>query len=500
MLSKRLQLLVLKIELLIERINSKIPRFLRITKVSILITVIATFFATSYVYAADVIRYQDVEDSNLDEWNGAYLLTTMSHFDKALSDPEEGTGAVSNVNSLIETTYRSTAQVSAVGEVYATLEDAKLIQPAYAQTPGFRTLSPIRELWKVTRNLSLSLVIIVGLVLAVMILLRVQSGQGYVNILNSSGKLVLTVIMILFSFGIAGLSIDLANVSTRFIVDTVVSNGTLFKDSVRMNPRTQFPYQIEVDGQVVAQKGEYNVFRLVGSIVNYETWLGARDCRPGEDSYEGFDGTPYAGKCPISISDIVAKPTLIPVLDVGLDVLGGSLGDVTLDVIVRVLVLIVVIKIFIALIMAFAKIILRTITAPLEFLFYPISGSNSFMSWFRSILASALTFPAAMALILLGAILSHQTDPPFNVQDTLSGIDRAPELLLHSVSVDATSGFSYLGGIIGVGIISFIPSVAKVLEQLFKVETTPAVAAAGEELRKAAARIPIVGGLVGSLG
>lgn len=86
-----------------------------------------------------------------------------------------------------------------------------LIPEAYAQGFGFKAVEPIQNLWKAFRNMSYALLVIVILAMAFMIMFRVKiSPQIVISVQSALPRLVGILILITFSYAIAGFLIDIS--------------------------------------------------------------------------------------------------------------------------------------------------------------------------------------------------------------------------------------------------------------------------------------------------
>jgi len=241
---------------------------------------------------------------------------------------------------------------------------------------------------------------------------------------------------------------------------------------------------------------DLNVFRLVSQIVQFESW-GDRPCGSDEDSPKEWVGTSKEGRCPMRVQDIIATPTNISVLDWSLEILGSGIGQFSIELILKVFILMTVMKVFFALVQALVMLFLRTIVAPFVFLTIPLSGFSVVSDWAKGMLSHALVFPVALAMILIAAFLAIVPNAPFYISEGLGqdGFQYAPEMLAHSIR--SGSSFNFLGRIAAVVIIAQIPNVQKLIEQSMKIPQSQDFAAqAGQQLKYAANKIPIVGSIV----
>lgn len=121
-------------------------------------------------------------------------------------------GAIGIANNMINSIY---ASPPASGVQYlAQIKNNFLGKPAYAEENdqngiGYRGLQPILPLWKFFRNFVYSIMSIYLIILGIMIMLRVKiSPQAVINIQNSIPRVITTLVLVTFSYAIAGLLID----------------------------------------------------------------------------------------------------------------------------------------------------------------------------------------------------------------------------------------------------------------------------------------------------
>lgn len=107
----------------------------------------------------------------------------------------------------------------------------KIVPEAQAQGFGFSAGNPVLGLWRVARNTTYLLLIIVIVVMAFMIMFRVKiSPQTVITIQSALPKLILTLILITFSYAIAGFLIDIMYVVMGLIATLLSSGGAGVSD------------------------------------------------------------------------------------------------------------------------------------------------------------------------------------------------------------------------------------------------------------------------------
>src|SRR4030065_370530 len=117
--------------------------------------------------------------------------------------------------------------VSAVGMVLRGASKIHLVPEASAQGFVFRYgANTVLTLWKVTRNIAFSFLVLVVVVMAFMIMFRVKiSPQAVVTLQSALPKIVMGIIFIALSYAIAGLLIDLMYVVIGIIALIINSSG-----------------------------------------------------------------------------------------------------------------------------------------------------------------------------------------------------------------------------------------------------------------------------------
>jgi hypothetical protein len=504
----RVKHLYYKLELLRAKINRKLPRILRFTKVGLLTTFASLVIATglSTVYAQEQIPNLGSWVGREESYNGLIpqIIYTFGDITQGTTEVVDADSGVVEIkgsllvasNDLIVNTYENTDQLSGIDYMAETLEDAGVVQKVEAQAPGAVTFKPVLEIWKVVRNVSLGFVVLIGLVLAVMILLRVRQGQGYVTILNALPKIIIAVLLILFSYSIAGFIVDLSNVAEKTGVSLFFNDKFLSQTEYldRLPSETPNYYPANIFGPMgqdeIKEKYDYeedniqdfNIFRLISVFTEYKTW-GSVDCEEG------------GGTCPLSVRDIIRSPTNIGLIDTGLDLVEKVPAEELLGLIITIVIITGVLKVFFALIENFTKMILYTIFAPVVFLFYPLSPGVA-MSWFRYFLASSLLFPAAFLMMFLAAIIMGYPKAPWYTQETgteIAGI--APNLLVYSTNVSENGEVNYLTRMVAIMIVLMIPILPQYIMQALKVTENMMYEGAKQSVKNIASKIPFIGGM-----
>jgi len=505
---KRIYRIYLKLELIFVTINSKLPTILRITKFGLITTCISFIIASCF----SVVH---AKDTNLGIWIDSQLPLTVKAANNIVSGKvvyyeQQGYYEIKGsllvaANNLIVDVYNNTDQVSGSTYIADTLNSAGISQPVYAQATGYRTFQPVLNVWRIMRNIALGLIILIGLILSTMILLRVKQGQGYVTILSALPKLLITVILIILSYSISGLLIDVGNIGEKVVLSLFYKADFIepvFYNAQSTDPnRASYPANIygslnlaePEKSTLESHQEDFNVFRLLSRFTDFETW-GEVPCGEREQPDWYADQATSPDMCPLRAVDIIRSPTNIPTLDRGLDIATDLPVEDLLKLILTIVIITGVLKIFFSLVSSFAKIIIYTIFAPIVFLLLPVSV-NAVSGWLRYFLASSLVFPIAFMMMFLAAIIVGDPHAPWftrEAQFPVAGF--APNLLVYSTAT-SDKGVPYLTKIIGLLIVMMIPFLEKYLMEVLRVPENMMLSGAKESIKGVVSKIPILGGI-----
>jgi len=272
-----------------------------------------------------------------------------------------GSGALAASGRLVASLYAS-PPVSGVNYFASEIRKFNPVQPAYAQTGiGYDILSPVQELWGAFRNIAYVGFVIVFVIMGFMIMFRAHiSPQAVATVQDSIPRIVVALILVTFSYAIAGLMIDVMfvflNVAIRAIPTNLLPTGAadyVFKNSV---------------------------FTVI-----LHSWK------------EIF--TNVADAISKLIGDIVSLP-------MHLDTIISFLGGGIVGIIVGIAVLFIMFRVFLMLLMAYVMIIILTMVAPFFFLIQALPGNNGAKEWFKQMAANIAVFPTVALMFIFAGILS----------------------------------------------------------------------------------------------
>ncbi len=229
------------------------------------------------------------------------------------------------------------------------------VQPAYAQGYGFDQLSVVQTLWKATRNMAYLIMVILLVASGFLIMFRVKiNPQAVVSLQTMIPKLIITMLLVTFSFAIAGLVIDLIYVVIAAVLAFLATGNVIHP----------------------------------ANLGNAISW---------------FTSSSYTGLVTYFI-----LPWIIAILFAGTILNALTLG---LGTLVSIIFLVFAIflawslfKIWWMLVKAQITLIFLIVIGPLQIMLDLIPGQSGFSSWFKNIIANASVFAVVPIMFILGMI------------------------------------------------------------------------------------------------
>jgi len=348
-------------------------------------------------------------------------------------------GAIGAVGSLIAMTFTPPAHGDEFVRYLA--RNFGISKPAYAQAngAGFQGISPLLTLWTAFRNISFLLFTLIFLVIGFAIMLRVHiDPRTVMTIENQIPKIVIGLILVTFSFAIAGFLIDLMYVFVYLVIGifNTIGNGVPIFDQTKIQIWGYNP--IEVANQLPVAGKQFS-----GGI------LGIANNAAG------------------AVSDILIS--LFSDL-AGIPLIGSALGGIVgilAFLIIAIAILFAMFRLWFTLLSAYVFIILDIVFAPFWVVAGMIPGSSiSFTVWLKEISAELLAFPATIVMFLLANVfLSNIGDKGQLLH--LNDIGNNQEIFHPPlIGNPSSSAFSSL---IGLGILLMTPSVVSMIKGALKV-------------------------------
>ncbi len=273
-------------------------------------------------------------------------------------------GAVGGLATMMNGMYQRPI-ASSTTYIADVLESANVVTPAYAQGLGFAALDPILDLWKTFRNIAYIFFVIIFVVIGFMIMFRQKLGQAAITAQQAIPRIIIALILVTFSYAIAGFAIDLMYLTMTLII------GVFYN---------VLPAGNEILG--------YDILKLMSTLIGAVIDNGAN-----------VD----------LISNIVGGT-------VGSDGVGtqliGAIGGTLLTVILAIAVLIGTVRLFFELLRCYATIVISVVVSPLLLMMEAIPGKNAFKTWIKTLVGHLSPFPVVlMVLVMFYAFTENAVRP-----------------------------------------------------------------------------------------
>lgn len=335
-------------------------------------------------------------------------------------------GAIGAMGNLIAMTFTPPAHTGQYVNYLA--GNFGLSKPAFAQTKddsgiGFQGIFPLLALWTAFRNISYLLFTLIFLVIGFAIMLRVHiDPRTVMTIENQIPKLIIALILVTFSFAVAGFMIDLMYVFIYLVIGIF--------DTIKDIPK--------FDGNIWG----YNPLEVANNL-----------------RVAGTNGgiTGIATKTSEAVKDI--SITLFSGLS-NVPLIGAAFGflvGLLMFIIIAIALLFALFRLWFTLLQSYIFIILEVVFAPFWIVAGLLPGSSiNFTAWLRSLASDLLVFPTTIGMFLLANIFINS-----------GGIGNKQELF-HPPLIGNPTGSAF-PSLIGLGIILITPAIAGMIKSALKV-------------------------------
>lgn len=357
---------------------------------------------------------------------------------------------------------------SGVEWAYSGLQNAGFVPNTYATDGiGFSALRPLTQIWLMFRNIAFTLIVLFIVIVGFMIMFRFKvNPQTVVSLSNALPRLVITLIMISFSFAIGGFLIDLMYIVTIFgvkivgqtllpadtqkmFINSITTGGTgrLF-DLVFWNGET-----FKLGGALMSMLPTFinSIIRVIGTGIGL--WLLKKIDFVDQYLLKGELGdlATFKGAAGAVISGVswLVIPSLIFLF-----------FPMLLSLFVMVFTgLLVFFRILFMLFAAYLRIVISIIFSPMILLTEIIPGKNAFSKWFKTLVADLLLFPLTLILITLSSAILTMNNNFQNIWQ--------PPFLYTSLN---QSAFNVL---IAIGMMYMIPDIGKLVREFMGIKGSP---------------------------
>jgi hypothetical protein len=349
---------------------------------------------------------------------------------------------------------------SGVDNTVFALQNAGFTPKTYAaQGIGYAAIYPLHDIWKLFRNVAFAFLVLVIVVIGFLIMFRFKiNPQTIVSVENALPRIIATMLLITFSFAIAGFMIDLMYVLTGVALNIFAQNGYIKPENIgslltRAGPGRLFG-EIVWNGNVWGI-GSYFMGMLPASAATFVRALlgvfaGKIICDlPG----------PMALCAGATLPEFGLGVLLSLLLGAGVSLLVTLVLPLFLALVLAVITSVIVyIRILLLLFTAYLRIIFNVIFAPVILLPGALPGRSAFSNWIKTLAADLLAFPTTMVLIVVSSAIvkiptqSKLWQPPF-----LYGGSRAGPLKV----------------IIAIGVLFLTPDIVRSLREFIGVKGSP---------------------------
>jgi hypothetical protein len=353
------------------------------------------------------------------------------------------------------------------------------IAAKYPNGIGYTGLQPLLKLWVAFRNVVYLLFVILFVFIGIAIMLRVQVDPRTVMTLeNQLPKIIVGLILVTFSYVIAGGMIDLMWVLTFFAINIIAGTDPVATGLAHTATINILQWPLAYLNEVLNTTGAWGIWDLAGGAAQAVHALLTSMFTPDatKNALQTFGiGQPApqaAGGAGCSW-----WVNLVPIVNagcaiqnagtqVGLDILqtvANALGEILSWTISGIVGLVILIAIFISmfriwfmLLRAYIHIILEVILAPFYIAMGLVPGSSiGFGSWLRSMAANLLAFPVTVSMFVLARVLVDSFFPT-GINAAVGASLFIPPLIGNP---NGSGRISPLGGFIALGILFAIPEI-----------------------------------------
>lgn len=400
---------------------------------------------------------------NLVPWSNEVTLAIVKQFEQALAGDTEQTtdesggptgyrlkspGLVQLGANAVNFVYDNPPPFSG-GAYLASLNPLKAEQ-AYAA--GADVLGITREIWQAFRDIAYFLSIVILIFIGAMIMFRVRFGRPglEVTLMAAVPKIVVTLILITFSYAISGFLVDIYYLTEEFL------------KSVFSMPGVPGAVMQNVGGGTTAIPYDFTVLDIFAKF--------------GANEMGGLITDPTSG------------------IDFGLGGLGNALVGSLFVMAIALTFFSVMMGLFFKLIKYYATWFLLTIFSPIAFLWSAVPGQeDTAIKWLKSMLVCSLVFSVTYFLLNMAGYFKGLVDTAIGAGVAVPGLD-VPTVLDFSAAGGAVPEF--FSRLIYFALILAVANVPEAIEDALQAtgfggKGRPVDLAAG--LKK----VPIVGGLMG---
>jgi hypothetical protein len=315
----------------------------------------------------------------------------------------------------------------------------------YAQGDSYKFFKNdigLEPIWEMFRDIAYAGFVMVLVVAGFMIIFRSKiGGQVTVGIMNTIPGVILGLILVTFSFSIVGFIVDLARLFSFLLVklmETSLQSSAGGNFSVVTLPNS--PFVLAFHAFTAVPVGRATPY--IGALAPILMFFG-----------------------PLSIISLIGA---LVILVVGLAALFAS------------------IKIYTMLVTTYVKLVIDLIFGPMFILMGSLPGKQSAIwGWLKRVGANALVFPVTVFAINLIRYIGY------------SSVNASTPMRFMSGGNTGATSILPLRGIVVIAGLFLVSGIPDMIQEALQTGTPKSVAGAAEKAKKAAGKIPLVGGFLG---
>lgn len=324
------------------------------------------------------------------------------------------------------------------------------VSHAYAAS-GVDTIQPLVGIWSAFRNIVYILYVLALVLVGFAIMLRLKiDPRTVMTIQNQLPKIIINLLLVTFSFAIAGLLIDAMWLLVYVFINIITSiPGTGLTNNA-------------------ALPTQYILSSPIGFVDNV---LGGGYHLLWNNTSTGGGLSNFAGQAGDALQSILTKVTAsfgssgdcvfwfgVNVGACMSQIVGWIVGSLLGKIIVYIAILIALIRLWWALIQAYMYILLNIVLAPFMIFGGIIPGVKSgFGAWLKTMISNLAVFPAALAFLLLSQAI---IDSLLKASGTLF----TPPLIIDSWTAGGTGSMNSFGILLGLVVLLLTPKVTNMVK------------------------------------
>lgn len=394
---------------------------------------------------------------------------------------------------------------SGVYWAYTGLQNAGFVPKTYAADvgTGFAALAGIKGIWLLFRDFMMLLMVIIIIIIGFMIMFRAKiNPQTVISIENSLPKIVIALLLITFSFAIAGFLIDLMYITIGFVVLLFQTNTHSFvpKPTELINENVNiwnylYPFPAFTGGHFgqiyTVAAGLFSILPwTIQSLVNgviYSLFGNLLITLAGKIAYIGPAAKAIGSANPLTAAQAVLQrlsgvsktadgaekvsktgTPLVSIAMAALTFVAISIietiflpyaGIILIATLLVLSILFIITRIFFLLLATYVNTILLIILSPVILALEAIPGRSTFSSWLKNMIVNLMTFPIFVVLLFIARLI-------INLGSTNSETLWQPPFL---ISINASALQTLVGGFI----LFSIPDLIKMLKEATGIKPMP---------------------------